>query len=343
MKKVRFAGCATSLIYLFLGTSGLLADGTNNGAPGVATVAPEITCRTLSERKSLTLKKLQGRVVILDFWAAWSPNCRKSIPYLIEIRRKYPEDELALIGITKGTSAQIDPFIKKMKVNYTIGFDDLYGKTTSLYKVTNFPQTFIIDAGGVIRWSGNPLEKGKEFEEHIEQYVREVRLAIRETHKKRLADMAEGRENPNEGLTITYQITFSRTPKTHSETITFDGTGKGQFTILNENITPPETKTTGFMMGNQDNPARKQVINILSTLVQNNLLDLTSIEPVKTLTDCARAQIKLTLDNREYACIFPSTLARAIPDEEKELKLLQKIELRLHGLVQSVKEWMKKE
>jgi len=139
--------------------------------PAIGKQPPEIKIAQWIGSEPLTLKQLQGKAVVLEFWATWCPPCRKSIPHLIELRKKYPEDKLVMIGITSESLSKVEPFIKQMGVNYIIALDDK-GQTSTSYQIKGIPHAFVIDSKGILKWKGHPMEKG--FEENIEKYVKEV-------------------------------------------------------------------------------------------------------------------------------------------------------------------------
>lgn len=50
----------------------------------VGSVAPDFTMQTI-DGKPFSLSELKGRVVVLDFWASWCPDCRKEAPAVVEL------------------------------------------------------------------------------------------------------------------------------------------------------------------------------------------------------------------------------------------------------------------
>src|SRR5438477_644437 len=52
--------------------------------------------------KTQTLKDLQGKAVILDFWATYCPPCKEEVPHLNALLARYGADNLTIIGLNVG-------------------------------------------------------------------------------------------------------------------------------------------------------------------------------------------------------------------------------------------------
>ena len=56
------------------------------------------------------LKDLNGKVVVLDFWATYCPPCIEEIPHLMELQAKHGPDNLLVVGLhVGGLGANEDP------------------------------------------------------------------------------------------------------------------------------------------------------------------------------------------------------------------------------------------
>ena len=66
----------------------------NPGNPAPMFVLPD------SEGKDFSLESLKGKVVLLDFWASWCPDCRRANPYIRYLYRKYHSKGLEVVGIS---------------------------------------------------------------------------------------------------------------------------------------------------------------------------------------------------------------------------------------------------
>ena len=73
---------------------------TNMLKPG--TVAPDFTLPTLVG-KNFSLSQLKGKVVVLDFWASWCPDCRKDAPNIVRMYREFKDKGVAFVGVSFDT------------------------------------------------------------------------------------------------------------------------------------------------------------------------------------------------------------------------------------------------
>lgn len=49
---------------------------------------------------SISLSSLRGKYVLVDFWASWCPDCRKSNPQLVELFQKYRNKNFTLLSVS---------------------------------------------------------------------------------------------------------------------------------------------------------------------------------------------------------------------------------------------------
>jgi thiol-disulfide isomerase/thioredoxin len=112
--------------------------------------APEILRQDLN-KQTISLAKLRGRVVLLNFWASWCGPCLKEMPRFNELAQQYGEKKFAVVGISiddEQESAQ--KAVEKMHIHYPIAMGD--AKLGNAYGgVLGVPISFLIDRKGVIR------------------------------------------------------------------------------------------------------------------------------------------------------------------------------------------------
>src|SRR5262249_52508544 len=64
-----------------------------------AVLAPGFSVRSFSG-DDLSLERLKGKIVLLDFWATWCGPCREEMPAVKEIWKKYRGDKFVIVGIS---------------------------------------------------------------------------------------------------------------------------------------------------------------------------------------------------------------------------------------------------
>jgi len=131
-----------------------------------ARVAPAFVVKS-STGDELSLEKLRGKVVLLDFWASWCVPCRIDMPEVRKIWKKYSGDRFTIVGINLDSNRPaFDAYIKAESVTWPQYYDGQgWGNAISRkYGVYAIPHTVLIDQEGVIRATGL---RGQELDEKI--------------------------------------------------------------------------------------------------------------------------------------------------------------------------------
>lgn len=114
--------------------------------------APDFTL-TCADGKTITLSSLLGSKVIINFWHLNCSPCLSEMPALQEMHEKYPEVPLLCIhGTALGSfnDYAVGAFISNNGYTMTIPLDPT-GQVSASYSISSIPQTFFLDASGVIR------------------------------------------------------------------------------------------------------------------------------------------------------------------------------------------------
>jgi peroxiredoxin len=118
--------------------------------------------------KPWTLKDLRGKVVLVNFWATWCPPCRKEMPDLETLYRRFEPQGLVILGISDEEAAKVQPFIAQQKVTYPILLD-AGRKVNEIFRIDGIPKTFIYDRGGKIVTQSIDMRTQKQFLEMLGQ------------------------------------------------------------------------------------------------------------------------------------------------------------------------------
>ena len=117
--------------------------------------APDFTLLSIND-SSYTLSKMEGKVVLINFWATWCGPCRMEIPEFNELQKTYHERGLNILGISvSDNKKQLKNFTKSFAVDYPL----LYGSAKDMNKVMRdydgvyaVPSSFLIGKNGNIIW-----------------------------------------------------------------------------------------------------------------------------------------------------------------------------------------------
>jgi thiol-disulfide isomerase/thioredoxin len=137
----------------------------------VGSVAAEWDLEMYGDNKKVSLNKLKGQVVLLDFWIKNCGPCIQSVPHLKELQKKFKGENFRIVSINSYDSKNdVDWFCKKFNIDYMVL---LNGRTVAeKYGVYSFPTFFIIDKTGKIFLSRAGF--GESFQLEIEQAIKKL-------------------------------------------------------------------------------------------------------------------------------------------------------------------------
>ena len=112
--------------------------------------APALTLVDLSGSK-IDTSSYAGKVVLINFWAAWCTPCAAEIPQLIALQNKYRTRGFQVIGISmEDKDRALRDFYRSYKMNYPVVAGS--AKIAEAYGgILGLPTTFLIGRDGRIR------------------------------------------------------------------------------------------------------------------------------------------------------------------------------------------------
>jgi len=139
-----------ALLVLLLAV-GLTLDPRRVPSPLIDKPAPAFTLPRLGQgEKTFDSTSMRGHVWLLNVWASWCTACRSEHPLLVELAGRHVVD---IVGLNyKDAPADANTWLARLGNPYQIIASDLDGRVGIDWGVYGVPETFVIDAKGVIRY-----------------------------------------------------------------------------------------------------------------------------------------------------------------------------------------------
>ncbi len=98
-----------------------------------------------------------GKVVLLHFWATWSPESIVQLAHYDELYKKHKDEGLVVIAIHSAEGADgLDAFIAERGYELPIAVDE--GASAQRYGIWNFPQSVLLDRDCRLAWISQDSE-----------------------------------------------------------------------------------------------------------------------------------------------------------------------------------------
>jgi thiol-disulfide isomerase/thioredoxin len=113
----------------------------------------------------VTLSSLKGSVVLVDFWASWCAPCKKELPALDALAKKYGDAKKPVVVLAIGIDkerANADKLVAALKLGALRVLLDPEGKVASVYDVPTMPTSVVVDDKGLVRHINAGFEPGDE-------------------------------------------------------------------------------------------------------------------------------------------------------------------------------------
>jgi peroxiredoxin len=142
----------------------------------VGNPAPEFSVKTLanSNKGSVSLKSLRGKVVLVDFWGTFCEPCKKSFPKLQDLNTKYGTSGFQIVGISEDEADDKDKipgFADTYGAKFALGWDE-DKSIARAYKPETMPSSFLIDRKGIVRFAHVGYHDGEEVE--VEKEIQQL-------------------------------------------------------------------------------------------------------------------------------------------------------------------------
>lgn len=127
---------------------------------------------TALDGRLVDVQKMKGKVVLIDFWAAWCGPCITSLPELVALHEKLKDQGLEIVGINMDRQQRdMEQVVGRFRMPWPQYFDGKrWGNKFALeYGVSSIPSMWLVDKKGILR----TMEAREDLEQKITKLLEE--------------------------------------------------------------------------------------------------------------------------------------------------------------------------
>jgi thiol-disulfide isomerase/thioredoxin len=96
------------------------------------------------------LDQHRGKVLVLDFWAGWCAECKRTVPQIQRLANAFAADGLVVVGVNAGESSSVaSAHARDLGISYPITLDPELELSDRL-GAGSLPMLVVIDRDGTI-------------------------------------------------------------------------------------------------------------------------------------------------------------------------------------------------
>jgi peroxiredoxin len=135
------------------------------GASGLLS-APDLSLADLNGG-ALRMANYKGKVILVNFWAAWCTPCAEEVPQFMALEKKYHDQGLQVIGVSvEDDPGELRDFYRKYQMNYPVAPADI--KIADAFGgVLGLPTTFVIGKDNLIHGKHNGTTDFSALEQEV--------------------------------------------------------------------------------------------------------------------------------------------------------------------------------
>jgi thiol-disulfide isomerase/thioredoxin len=123
-----------------------------------------------SSGKTVRLRDLRGKVVVLNFWATWCGPCKEEMPMFVEVEKKWAARGVVFVGASldeRKTQKDIPQFLQKFQIDFPVWMGASGDDLDKLGMGEAVPATAFLNEDGIIFARVQGEIKREELEERL--------------------------------------------------------------------------------------------------------------------------------------------------------------------------------
>jgi thiol-disulfide isomerase/thioredoxin len=144
----------------------------------VGDVFPELSSFALEGELPATLN---GRIVVVDFWASWCAPCKETFPLLEELHHRFGKQGLVILAVNEDKNRRaMTEFLKEHPVTFSV-VRDTKKKLAAHVNVPALPTSYILDGDGKVL----TIESGTLIAQNRKEFVKQIERWVEKNKEKR--------------------------------------------------------------------------------------------------------------------------------------------------------------
>lgn len=132
--------------------------------------APNFQLKKFSSDETVTLRDLEGKGVMLNFWATYCDPCKDEMPFMNDLYEEYQDRGVEILAVNLDAT---DIVVERFQEEYDISFPilrDRQGQVMDLYNIGPIPTSIFINPDGeIVEQVQGALTLGK-----LEGYLQQI-------------------------------------------------------------------------------------------------------------------------------------------------------------------------
>ena len=162
-------GLLLVVVFLAFLTRGLFLNPNEIRTPLLSQPSPAFELPSLEDGSPVRHTDLLGKPSVVNFWATWCASCPQEHPLLVDLAARY-QGRVQFVGIAYNDKNEaLSGWLQRHGGATYPTLIDINGKAAIAYGVYGVPETYVLDAQGIIRYKHtgmiNPAEVARQLEE----------------------------------------------------------------------------------------------------------------------------------------------------------------------------------
>ncbi len=123
-----------------------------------------------AEGETLELNELQGKGVMINFWATYCEPCKEEMPFMDQLYQEYKDQGIEIVAVSVDSNEfVINNFYNRLGLTFP-SVHDKNSTVMDAYQIVPLPTSYFLNPDGTI----NRVVKGPLTLERLEGYLQEI-------------------------------------------------------------------------------------------------------------------------------------------------------------------------